>query len=104
MTQNQGFTVWFTGMACTGKSTLANYVAARLRQVGRNVEILDENTVGEELWGQIEDTKEERTAVVRRLGYVANLLSRNGAAVLVAAISPYKASREEIRRMIGRYV
>lgn len=104
MTQNQGFTIWFTGMACTGKSTIANYVSARLRQVGRSVEILDENTVGEDLWGELEDTKEDRTAIIRRLGYVANLMSRNGVAVLVAALSPYKASREENRRMIARYV
>ena len=104
MAQNQGFTIWFTGMACTGKSMLANYLAARLRQVGRGVEVLDENTVGEELWGEVEDTKEGRTAIVRRLGYVANLLSRNGAAVLVSAISPYKASRDENRRVIARYV
>jgi adenylylsulfate kinase len=104
MTQNQGFTIWFTGMACTGKTMLANYVSARLRQVGRGVEILDENTVGDELWGELEDNKEDRTAIIRRLGYVANLLSRNGVAVLVAALSPYKASREENRRMIARYV
>lgn len=104
MAQNQGFTIWFTGMACTGKSTLANYLAARLRQVGRSVEILDENTVREELWSELEDSKEDRTAIIRRLGLVANLLSRNGVAVLVAALSPYKAAREDNRRMIARYV
>lgn len=104
MAPTNGFTVWLTGMSGTGKTTLANYIGARLRQVGRNVEILDESDVEEALWKGQGDTKEERITVVRRLGYVANLLSRNGTAVLVAAVSPYKAPREENRRAIGRYL
>jgi adenylylsulfate kinase len=101
---NTGFTVWLTGMSCTGKSSLANYIAARLHQVGRNVEILDENAIGEELWAGIGDTKDERVTVMRRLGFVGHLLTRNNIAVLVASISPYKAVREDIRRQIGRFV
>jgi adenylylsulfate kinase len=91
-------------MLGTGKTTLAAYLAARLRQVGRNVEVLDEKDLGDELWKGIGDTKEDRNLVVRRLGYVANVLSRNDVAVLVAAVSPYKGPREENRRIIGRYV
>lgn len=105
MPKTTGFTVWLTGMLGAGKTTMAEYLAARLRQVGRPVEILDEDEVNEALWGkEIGESKEERNTVVRRLGFVAELLSRNGTAVLVACVSPYKAAREENRRAIGRYV
>jgi len=91
-------------MSCTGKSTLAQYVAARLRQVDRNVEILDENTLLDDFWAQQEESKEDRNNLVRRLGLLASMLSRNNVAALVASVSPYKATREENRRLIGRYV
>jgi adenylylsulfate kinase len=104
MASNTGFTLWLTGMSGTGKSTTAAYIAARLRQVGRHVEILDEGELSDELWAGLGDTKEERTTVVRRLGFVANLLTRNGVAALVPCISPYKLGREENRRAIGKYV
>jgi adenylylsulfate kinase len=104
MAQNTGFTLWLTGMSGTGKSSVAAYIAARLRQVGRPVEILDEGEVGESLWGGLGDSKDERNIVVKRLGYVANMLTRNGVAALVPCVSPYKAAREENRRNIGRYV
>lgn len=104
MAQTLGFTVWLTGMSGTGKSTMAAYIAARLRQVDRSVEILDENELGSELWQGLGDSKDERIAIVRRLGFVAGLLTRNGVAVLVPSVSPYKAGREENRRSVGRYI
>jgi adenylylsulfate kinase len=104
MAQTQGFTVWLTGMLGVGKSSLANYVAARLRQVGRQVEILDEDSLGDTLWAGLGDSKDERNVIVRRLGFLANVLSRNNVAVLVAATSPYKGAREENRRGMQRYV
>lgn len=104
MASTTGFTVWLTGMSGTGKTTVANYIAARLRQVGRNVEILDEGEVGDDLWAGMGDSKEERTTIIRRLGYVAGLLTRNDVAVLVPCVSPYKSVREENRRAIGRYI
>lgn len=104
MAQTTGFTIWLTGMSGTGKSTMAAYIAARLRQVDRNVEILDENDLGDELWQGLGDTKEDRMTIVRRLGYVAGLLTRNNVAVLVPSVSPYKAGREDNRRTIGRYI
>src|SRR5687768_6900402 len=104
MPSTTGFTLWLTGMHGTGKTTMAAYIAARLRQVGRNVEILDEGELGDELWQGLGDTKEERSTIVHRLGFVAQLLTRNNVAVLVPSVSPYKTVREENRRQIGRYV
>jgi adenylylsulfate kinase len=105
MAQNLGFTVWLTGMLGAGKSTVANYVAARLRQVGRNVEILDEDELGEALWSEMDgSTKEQRILISRRLAFLAELLTRNGACVLVACTSPYKSQRDEARRLIQRYL
>ena len=89
----------------SGKTTLANYIAARLRQVGRNVEVLDEDELGEHLWKEFDsDTKEERLAIARRLGFLAEMLTRNNACTLVACESPYKSVRDENRRRIERYI
>src|SRR5260370_42601813 len=101
---NTGFTVWFTGMSGTGKTALANYLAPRLRQVGTNTEILDEPPLGAELSGALGDSKEDRTLAIRRLGLLAQMLSRNNVAVLVAAGGPYKSNREENRRAINLYL
>jgi adenylylsulfate kinase len=104
MAQTTGFTVWLTGMSGTGKSTLASYIAARLHQVDRKVEVVDENDVASDLWQGLGESKDDRTTIMRRLGYVAGLLTRNGVAVLVPCVSPYKAVREENRRAISRYI
>lgn len=104
MAQNQGFTIWLTGMLGAGKTTLATYIAARLVQVGRNVEILDEDELGDDLWKELDDTKEDRLSITRRLGFVADVLTRNNVCVLAACASPYKSAREENRRRIERYL
>ena len=105
MAQETGFTVWLTGMLGAGKTTLAQYIEARLRQVGRKVEILDEDDLQDDLWKEIEgDTKEERMTIARRLGFVADALTRNGVATLVACASPDKQSRDDNRRRIQRYI
>lgn len=105
MAQETGFTVWLTGMLGAGKTTLAGYVEARLRQVGRKVEVLDEDDLQDELWKEVEGgTKEERLTISRRLGFVAEALTRNGVATLVACASPDKAGRDENRRRIQRYI
>ncbi len=105
MAQETGFTVWLTGMLGAGKTTLAQYIEARLRQVGRKVEILDEDDLQDDLWKEIEgDTKEERMTIARRLGFVADALTRNGVATLVACASPDKQSRDDNRRRIQRSI
>jgi adenylylsulfate kinase len=105
MAQETGFTVWLTGMLGAGKSTLSQYIEARLRQVGRKVEILDEDDLQDDLWKEVEgDTKEERMVIARRLGFVADALTRNGVATLVACASPDKQSRDDNRRRIQRYI
>jgi len=103
MTQQNGFAIWLTGMSCSGKSTIAKYIAARLRQIHRRVEILDENELNV-LFPEQSDGFEGRAAVVRRLGYLAEMLTRNQIATLVAAVSPSKSLREEARRTVVRFV
>lgn len=105
MAQLQGFTMWFTGMLGAGKSSLAKYIAARLRQVGRNVEILDEDDLGKIFWRDFEPaSKEDWQSILQRITWIAEALARSQTCVLVASTSPYKAQREEVRRRFNRYI
>ena len=97
--QNTGFTLWFTGLSGAGKSTLATYIAPILSERGKKVEILDGDEVRENLSKGLGFSKEDRDTNIRRIGYVANLLARNGCVAITAAISPYREVRDEIRRM-----
>jgi adenylyl-sulfate kinase len=101
---DKGLTVWFTGLSGAGKSTIATALAEALRAQGRRVEILDGDVVRENLSKGLGFSKEDRDINIRRIGFVAELLTRNGVVVLVAAISPYRAVREEVRAMIGRFL
>jgi adenylyl-sulfate kinase len=96
----KGFTLWFTGMSGAGKSTLSAPVAEKLRALGHRVELLDGDVVRTNLSKGLGYSKEDRDINIRRIGFVANLLSRNGVIAVTAAISPYRAIREEVRRMI----
>ena len=96
---NKGFTLWFTGLSGSGKSTLAQYLTPILLERGCSVEVLDGDEVRENLSKGLGFSKEDRDTNIRRIGYVANLLSRNGCAAITAAISPYAAVRDEIREM-----
>jgi adenylyl-sulfate kinase len=96
----KGFTLWFTGMSGAGKSTLSAPVAERLRAMGQKVEVLDGDIVRTNLSRGLSFSKEDRDINVRRIGFVANLLSRNGVVAVTAAISPYRDVRDEVRRMI----
>lgn len=96
-----GFTLWLTGLSGAGKSTLASAIAERLRADGVAVEVLDGDEVREHLSRGLTFSREDRDVNVRRIAYVAKLLTRNGVAVITAAISPYQETRAEARRMIG---
>src|SRR5256886_17361870 len=99
-----GFTLWLTGLSGAGKSTLAAALATELRHRGRRVEVLDGDAVRQNLSKGLGFTREDRDTNIRRIGYVAKLLTRNGVVVITAAISPYRAVRDEMRRGIGAFV
>jgi adenylyl-sulfate kinase len=101
---DKGFTLWFTGMSGAGKSTISERVTARLRDHGRRVELLDGDVVRTNLSQGLGFSKEDRDINVQRIGFVCELLSRNGVAAVVAAISPYRAARESLRSRIPNFV
>ena len=98
----QGVTVWFTGLPSAGKTTIANLVGERLAQGGRQVEVLDGDVVRRHLSRGLGFSKADRDENIRRIGYVAGLLTGHGVTVLVSAVSPYRAVRDELRTTIGR--
>jgi len=98
----QGFTLWFTGLSGAGKSTLAGELMRRLS--GARAELLDGDVVRTNLSQGLGFSREDRDTNVRRIGFVAELLSRNGVISVVAAISPYRSTREEMRSRIENFV
>jgi adenylyl-sulfate kinase len=101
---HKGFTLWFTGMSGAGKSTLSHALAQRLRECGAKVELLDGDVVRTHLSKGLGFSKEDRDENIRRIGFVCELLSRNGVIAIVAAISPYRAVREEVRARIANFI
>jgi len=100
----KGFTLWFTGLPCSGKSTLAKGVEEILLERGMNVEVLDGDEVRKNLTKGLGYSKEDRDTNIRRIGWVCKLLSRNGAVAIAAAISPYAEIRNEVRASVDRFV
>ena len=98
-----GFTLWFTGLSGAGKSTIANIVGPELEERGRTVEYLDGDVVRTHLSKGLGFSKEDRDTNIERIGWVASRLTRNGAAVLVSAISPYEETRRKARAMIEEF-
>ena len=101
---DKGFTAWFTGLPCSGKSTIADATAEELRQMGLKVERLDADIIRKHLWRELGYSKEDRDENIRRAAYLAQLLTRNGIAVLTSFISPYQETRDYARKQIGSFV
>jgi adenylyl-sulfate kinase len=102
--KHQGFTLWFTGLSGAGKSTISGLLAERLREAGARVEVLDGDVVRTHLSKGLGFGKEDRDENVRRIGFVCELLSRHGVISMAAAISPYRAVRDEVRARIPNFV
>ena len=101
---NTGFTLWFTGLSGAGKTTLAKRVQKVMVQRGLNVELLDGDVIRTNLSKGLGFSKEDRDTNIRRIGFVACLLARNDTVCIAAAISPYKAVRDEVRALHSNFV
>ena len=100
----KGFTVWFTGLSGSGKSTVAEMLYHELQARQMKTEILDGDVVRQNLSKGLGFSKEDRDTNVLRIGFVAELLTRNGVATICCPISPYKETRDQVRAMIGEFV
>jgi adenylylsulfate kinase len=100
----RGFTLWFTGLSGSGKTTISEIVEKELRERGHRVEVLDGDVVRTNLSKGLGFSREDRNINILRIGFVAHLLSRNGVATIVSAISPYKEARDQVRRRIIDFV
>lgn len=99
-----GFTVWFTGLSGAGKSTISQILTREFQRRGIKHEILDGDVVRTHLSKGLGFSKEDRDINIRRIGFVCHLLTRNHVVAIAAAISPYRAVRDEVRQMIGHFV
>ena len=104
MANNTGFTIWFTGLSGSGKSTLSDIIEQRLKERGRNVEVLDGDIVRTHLSKGLGFSREDRDINIKRIAFVCGLLTRNGVVSIAAAISPYREAREWARSEIGNFV
>ncbi len=100
----QGCTIWFTGLSGAGKSTISEIVERELRARGYKVEVLDGDVVRTHLSKGLGFSKEDRDINIRRIGWVCQVLTRNGVIAIAAAISPYRNIRDEVRANVGRFV
>ncbi len=102
--EHKGFTVWFTGLSGAGKSTLAGLLEKELRSCGLKVEVLDGDVIRTHLSKGLGFSKEDRDTNIRRIGWVCQVLTRNGVVAIAAAISPYRDIRDEVRARVGDFV
>src|ERR1700685_730805 len=101
---NAGAAIWLTGLPGAGKSALADALAPALRQQGRKVEILDGDAIRKHLSSGLGFSRDDRDTNVMRIAYVAHLLVRNGVVAIVAAVSPFRNTRERARALVGNFV
>jgi adenylyl-sulfate kinase len=101
---SQGFTIWFTGLSGAGKSTIAGLLERELRERGARVEVLDGDVVRTHLSKGLGFSKADRDTNILRIGWVCEVLSRNGVVAIAAAISPYREIRDQVRARIDRFV
>lgn len=104
MRQQRGVTVWFTGLSGAGKTTISRHVEKDLRMQGYKVEVLDGDLIRQYLTKGLGFSREDRDENIRRIGFVAKLLTRNDVIVLVSAISPYRDIRQEVQQYIGEFI
>ncbi|BBA78752.1 adenylylsulfate kinase [cyanobacterium endosymbiont of Rhopalodia gibberula] len=102
--EKRGVTIWFTGLSGAGKSTITQVLGKKLSDEGYSVEVLDGDIVRTNLTKGLGFSKKDRDTNIRRIGFVASLLTRHGVIVLVSAISPYRDIRNEVRAKVGNFV
>lgn len=102
--KEQGATLWLTGLPCSGKSTLAQALAQRLRGMGKKVEVIDGDIIRKELCRDLGFSRKDREENIRRVGFLCSMLSRNGVFAIAALISPFRKSREALRSKIENFV
>ena len=99
-----GFTVWFTGLPCSGKSTIASALTEKLKKLSTKVESLDADVIRGRFWPELGYSKDDRDKNITRATHLATLLTRNGVAVVASFVSPYREMREYARQEIGNFI
>lgn len=102
--EQKGFTLWFTGLSGAGKTTIAQRIEEILRARGLKVELLDGDVIRTNLSKGLSFSKEDRDINIKRIGFVCNLLTRNGVIAIASAISPYREVRDYNRQLIGHFI
>jgi adenylylsulfate kinase len=102
--KQRGVTIWLTGLSGAGKTTICQFLQTKLRSQGYKIEVLDGDVVRQNLSKGLTFSKEDRDENIRRIGFVAHLLTRNNVIVLVSVISPYREIREEVKEKIGDFI
>ena len=99
-----GATIWFTGLPSSGKSTIAEALAEKLRKEGFRVERLDGDVIRKHLWSELGFSKQDRDENIRRAAFLAGILTRNGIMTITTFISPYRELRQHARESIGAFL